>query len=198
MWSWCRSVLVSSGSFLRIDQSSIRTQLPGRASMLSVWRVARRSQMWLAAALAYLEERLVSNKRWMLSVCGLVAAVLLASAAYAQVADHLKCYRIKGAATFSSATADLASLRPHFPDDNCRIRARATELCVPASKTLVSLEEGAGQRLPGEALVDAQLCYKLKCPKAAIAPVAVSDQFGTRVVEKFRATKICGPAIEQP
>jgi len=134
----------------------------------------------------------------MLLLCGAAALVSLPNAANAQLRDHLKCYRVKGVSTFSSATVDLAALRPRFPSDNCRIKGRATELCVPASKTVVSLEGGSGQALPGQDLSDAQLCYKLKCPKAAIAPVDVSDQFGTHVIGKFRATKICGPAIEQP
>jgi len=129
-----------------------------------------------------------------------VAAVLtisLVATAEGQTTDHLKCYKIKDLAVFKSATADLTPAQPEFPAENCSLKGKAAELCIPADKGNVVIEEGQIQDFPAQALADAQLCYKIKCPKVTIAPLEVSDQFGTRNVEKFKATKVCGPAFEQ-
>jgi hypothetical protein len=129
------------------------------------------------------------------------ATLLLASGfvalAGAQTTDHLKCYKIKDVGAFKSATADLSPLQPEFPSQNCSLKGKAAELCVPADKDNVVIVAGVVQNFPAQAVTDAQLCYKIKCPANTVAPLEVSDQFGTRNIEKFKASKVCGPAFEQ-
>jgi hypothetical protein len=131
----------------------------------------------------------------------LCAAITLLASGFFQEAgaqtDHLKCYKIKDVAQFKSATADLVPLDPQFAGQNCVISGKAGQLCVPAEKTNAVIVEGTLQDFGTQALQDAQLCYKLKCPKLDIAPLEVSDQFGTRNIQKFKVAKVCGPALQQ-
>lgn len=129
------------------------------------------------------------------------AALLLVSGLVtvtdAQTTDHLKCYKIKDVGAFKSASADLTPLQPELPAQNCQLKGKAAELCIPADKDEVVIVDGVIQKFPAQAVTDAQLCYKIKCPVLAVSPLQVSDQFGTRTIEGFKASKVCGPAFEQ-
>jgi len=133
-----------------------------------------------------------------LRVLGAAVAVLaMASVAGAQTTDHLKCYKIKDVAQFKSATADLTPSQVQFVTENCSLKGKGAQLCVPADKSGVVIEGGTILNFPTDAANDAQLCYKIKCPNTATLSVQVSDQFGTRFIAKGKATKVCGPAFEQ-
>jgi hypothetical protein len=111
--------------------------------------------------------------------------------------DHYKCFKFKDISQFKSATANFVPSQPQFIGENCSIKGKGAELCVPADKINVVVEDGTLQDFPTQALANAQLCYKVKCPATLTQNVQVSDQFSTRTVAKGKASKVCGPAIEQ-
>jgi hypothetical protein len=136
----------------------------------------------------------------------LVAALALATCilalggartAFAQN-DHLTCYKAKDTAkVFKSAKVDLLALQDSvFPTENCQIKAGSKMVCVPSQKLNVSVVEGQDNPFVNQDLTDVQLCYKVKCPKVALPPLTVTDQFGTRALEKFKASRLCVPAIQ--
>ena len=127
----------------------------------------------------------------------LIAALTLAASAGAQpVADHLKCYKVKDALSLAGM-ADLNT--PRFgADPGCTI-STAKLFCVPATKTNVSaIDKSTGNPIipqpvagpdPGD-----RICYKVKCPQS-VADQQVTDQFGTRILTKFKTVLVCGPAV---
>jgi len=130
-----------------------------------------------------------------------ILAVLLCTmsvtAAHAQ-SDHYNCYKAKDTVkVFKSAAADLTPFQAEFAAENCAIKPKSKQVCVPASKTVTAIVDGTDAPFAAQDLTDLQLCYKIKCPKVDIAPLEVSDQFGTRTIEKFKATKLCVPAVLQ-
>ena len=129
----------------------------------------------------------------------LVALTLLflhAGPAHAQVADHLKCYKVKDPLKLRG-TVDLDT--PQFGvDPGCRI-SKAKLFCVPATKTNVAVTNKAKEPItpspvtgpdPGD-----RICYTVTCP-TAVADQEVTDQFGTRTVEKLKASLVCTPAVK--
>lgn len=128
-----------------------------------------------------------------------LALALPTSPCEAQTFDHLKCYKIKDQRQFKSADVALQALQVQFGGlENCTIKGKAREFCVPADKNVTQIDGGSLQTVDGTDLSFDRLCYKLKCPKQTIAPEQVSDQFGTRTVEKFKVSVLCTPAIKGP
>jgi len=123
------------------------------------------------------------------------AMVLFSSAAFADADDHLKCFKIRDESTFASADVDLDASSSGFDVEGCTVKGRAKEFCVPAGKTIVSIVDGNAITLDGETLAYSRLCYRLKCPESTIAPLEVTDQFGTRTISGFKAVELCTPAI---
>ncbi len=114
---------------------------------------------------------------------------VLVSPAGAEVADHLKCYKIRDSAPKVSYTADLGGLTS---EAGCRIKVPGKMLCVETAKS--NLNPPAP--VPGSGGATGRfLCYKLKCPKVALAPVPWSDQFGVRSVTPIGAKFLCAPEI---
>lgn len=116
------------------------------------------------------------------------------------VKDHLKCYQVKDALNLA-ARVDLAS--PQFGlEAGCKV-GKAKYFCVPAEKTVISAEDKKLKQpivpLPvtGPDAGD-RICYKVKCPAPAvpIADQTVTDQFGTRIATKFKASFVCTPAVK--
>jgi len=113
--------------------------------------------------------------------------------------DHLKCYKAKDQKLFKSVDADLSALQSQFGlAENCQIKPKAKMFCVPATKTVTAIEDGSDSPFAAEDLVFDRLCYKIKCPKTTIAAEEVSDQFGTRSIEGFKASMLCTPAVKGP
>ena len=130
----------------------------------------------------------------------LAATCLLAVAdrgAFAQN-DHLTCFKAKDTAkVFKSAAADLLPLQSaEFATENCSIKAGSKMVCIPSQKLNVSVVGGQDNPFAAQDLTDVQLCYKIKCPKVDLPPLTVSDQFGTRDIEKFKASQLCVPAVQ--
>jgi hypothetical protein len=131
-----------------------------------------------------------------------VTLALLPALASAQPFDHQKCYKIKDSAKFS-ASVDLFAFQTQFNvDPTCRVKGKAQIFCVPVEKTVNDLIYPAGSDMgpivmPGQDLTDDRLCYRIKCPAhAAIAPEEVQDQFGKRVIGKFKAYWLCTNAVK--
>jgi hypothetical protein len=125
----------------------------------------------------------------------LTAGLLPAASATAQTDDHLKCYRVRDEKSFRSADVDVDALVVQFGLEACRVSGGAKEFCVPATKTVTEIVGGSLVALDGDAVRYSRLCYKLKCPKTELAPEVVTDQFGQRSISKFKAVKLCTPAV---
>src|SRR5258705_1169291 len=114
-----------------------------------------------------------------------------ASPASAQVADHLKCYRLRDTLTSVKYTANLTGLAV---EPGCVVRARGKYLCVSSTKTGVTpTPPGGGPTAPGVA--GKFICYRVKCPPhAQIAGQALNDQFGVRTGTAVTPQLLCAPA----
>jgi hypothetical protein len=137
-----------------------------------------------------------------LSTSALAAALVVfgSSSAFAQPYDHLKCYKMKDTETFHSANADIGTIEPSFGLQNCRIKKKARQICIPATKDVTEITEGTDTPfvVATDDLAFEQVCYKITCPSVIIPPQTVSDQFGTRTVEKLKASTLCVPAVFGP
>jgi hypothetical protein len=123
----------------------------------------------------------------------------LSTVASAQTFDHLKCYKMKDPHNFT-ALANLTPIQnPPFPvEPGCKIKVRGLEFCIPVDKALVPGGNAPSAQVVGQPLTNDYICYNMRCPKpaSAIPPVLVSDQFGSRTLQKFVARRICTPAIK--
>jgi len=132
---------------------------------------------------------------------GAAAALLVLPALANAQFDHMRCFKIKDSAKFD-AQASLTSLQQQFGlDENCTIKGKGKMFCVPTSKTLTGFIDKSKDGIPqvdldGDELAFDSICYKVKCPKREIAPEVVTDQFGTRTVEKFKSALLCAPAVK--
>ena len=128
--------------------------------------------------------------------------VLVQDAAAGGDRDHLYCLSSTDRTTPNlKVTADLLpEQNPPFNDQNCRIRLRASNLCVPAEKLNVRTRRGEPVTTFPIAADDAraQLCYQLRCPpegpRGSGFRLEVEDQLGPRVIEIRRADYFCQPA----
>jgi len=133
-------------------------------------------------------------------VAGFIAGALFSTAVGAQttVTDHLKCYKIKDSLKLA-ALVDLNS--PQFGlEAGCKVSA-AKLFCVPVTKAVrEAVNKATKQPIvpqpvsgpdPGD-----RLCYRVKCPNSVIPDQLVTDQFGTRTVQKFKAFMLCTPAVK--
>jgi hypothetical protein len=112
------------------------------------------------------------------------------------VFDHLKCYKIKDPQKLKGIV-DLDG--PQFGlEANCKI-SKAKKFCVPVMKTVdttqtfVNKEPVSLLPIVGQNLVDDYLCYKIKC-ETVPPDTEVEDQFGRRLLTKFKAKEVCVPA----
>src|SRR5689334_23317877 len=125
------------------------------------------------------------------TLAALVAPLLLAAAARAQpVADHLKCYKVKDSQAKTTYTADLGGL---IAEPGCIIKVPGNLFCTQATKTNVTPPPLGGVDNTGPA--GRFLCYKVKCPKATVAPFQWHDQFGDRQLTPSTPKILCAPEI---
>lgn len=119
----------------------------------------------------------------------IVVALGLAFPASGQVADHLKCYKVTDPAPKQAYTADLGGLAP---EPGCVVKVPAKMLCVESTKTNVDPTPPGGG--PAGTTAGRFACYKVKCPKGALQPVMVTDQFGgTREMQPSAPKLFCAP-----
>jgi len=119
--------------------------------------------------------------------------------------DHLKCYKMKDSVKFK-ATATLTPEQSQFVPASCDIVGKGRFFCVPTDKDLTAFTPLTKPPIPqevvnGQVLSDDRICYKIKCPAtAAIAPLTVTDQFGTRPIsfgkKAMKAIWMCTPTLK--
>jgi len=114
--------------------------------------------------------------------------------------DHLTCFKAKDSRKFA-ALVDLDMEQAQFtPPGECKVIGKAKLFCVPTQKTVnaftVNKLPGVLENVPGPDMLPDRVCYKVKCPKATLAPEQVTDQFGTGTLEKFKTQFLCTPAVK--
>ena len=120
----------------------------------------------------------------------LIVALTHVAASNAQpVPDHLKCYKVKDSRPPASYTADLQGLAP---EPGCAIKVPGRLLCVETTKT--NRQPPAGGESSGNP-AGRFVCYKVKCPKAALPTVAWLDQFGAATLTPSAPKLLCAPEI---
>jgi len=111
------------------------------------------------------------------------------------VYDHLECFKAKGSLKVTGVV-DLPTLAGSPYDAmGCKI-GPVKKYCTPAVKTVVSSVPTA-MPMPGPNLTSDYICYKIKCPKVALAE-DVTDQFGTHNLTKMKQGELCVPAVRVP
>jgi len=116
-----------------------------------------------------------------------LAVLAIASFSYAQVPDHLKCYKVKDPAAKAEYTADLGGLAP---EPGCIIKTPAKMLCVASTKANVTPPPPGAAGGPAAGRF---VCYAVKCPKGALPAVPIVDQFGTRDLQPSKPKLLCAP-----
>ena len=121
-----------------------------------------------------------------------IATSLISTAASAQIADHLQCFKIKDSQDKAKYNATLTPGDSAFAAaPGCIIKVPAKYLCVDTVKGAV---EPAPPGAPGQqTAAQNYLCYKTKCPKIAKTPWAGRDQFGLRAVRAIKTGLVCAP-----
>jgi hypothetical protein len=127
----------------------------------------------------------------------LLALLATAGTGRAQIADHLKCYKIKDPLKIIGR-ADLDTPQLGL-DPGCKITS-AKLFCVPSTKTNVAVvDKTTKQPITPLSIVGPdpgdRICYKVKCEQP-VADQEVTDQFGTRTVTKLKAWVVCTPAVK--
>ena len=108
------------------------------------------------------------------AVATAVIVVSLVSAAFAQ-SDHLECFKVRDSERKARYTTKLQNLAPPH---GCVVKLPAKLMCVPtAAPELSPTPPGAA---PGRST-------------GALAPLAVTDQFGRRTVKPRRSRLLCAP-----
>lgn len=113
-----------------------------------------------------------------------------ASTSSAVTPDHLRCYKVRDSAPRTSYSADVSGLVP--PETRCVIKVPGSLLCLEATKANVDPAPPVGGSGPAAGRF---LCYKVKCPKGALSPIAWNDQFGARSVTPLASKLVCAPAL---
>ena len=131
----------------------------------------------------------------------MVVVLAAGSSVFAQVPDHLQCYKIKDTSLVLKGTVDLddALSGPLAP---CKISS-AKMFCMGSSKsnpnvfnitTPITVLPHTGLAIPDD---QNRICYKVSCPKLETpeADQTVTDQFGQHALTKLKTSMVCTPAI---
>ncbi len=146
----------------------------------------------------------LSRYAWLLVLIPVATGITVAVRAGGQEVvtfDHLKCFLVKDFDTPNERlTADLTPENPLFDEQHCRIKHRASYLCVDAAKSNVQSD---GQPYPtddvGGGNARDYICYYLTCPGHRDVPrieTHVRDQFGDRTIFVQDADFFCAPAVK--
>jgi len=138
-------------------------------------------------------------RRLIAIVGGLAIAVVGARAVHAAgKADHLICYKMADKFVIAAAVDMIADLQPEFTQRDCRL-LKPIEFCVPATKQNINNPPPGALDLVGQPLRQDYICYLAKCAVGLVPPAKkVGDQFGVRIEQKYKPTKICVPAAKLP
>jgi hypothetical protein len=119
-----------------------------------------------------------------------IVTALEPSGRAAPTPDHLHCYRVKDAAPRASYSADLSGLVPG--GSGCAIKVPGALLCIEATKTNLSPPPQVEGSAPPAGRF---LCYKVRCPRAALSSIPWTDQFGTRMLTPKVSKLVCAPEL---
>jgi hypothetical protein len=121
----------------------------------------------------------------------------LGTLAFAGTLDHLACFKVKDPLLIQESADLQAEMQPEFTSLGCILK-KATEFCVPASKTNVT-PPPPFPGVSGQPLQNDYICYPTKCRQPAAPPdKLVTDQFGSRIEKKYKISKVCVPARKAP
>ena len=117
-----------------------------------------------------------------------VLVILLSVVGARAQTDHLQCFKVRDPQARASYTANIDGL---VLEAGCIVKVPAAMACVPASKTIVGppFPPGGG----GTGTPSSFFCYKVKCPRLLLPPLAGTDQFGSRSVQPSTAKLVCAP-----
>ncbi len=130
-----------------------------------------------------------------------VAVAPLDSHAQAPAYDHLKCYKMRDTTKFN-ASVTLEALQEQFGLEDCRVKGKGKFFCIPVTKKVTFFENRSSSvpsiqtSLPGDDQREDRICYRIKCPDVDLLPETVTDQFGTRLIGKFKPSLLCTPAVK--
>ncbi len=112
---------------------------------------------------------------------------------------HLKCYKTKDPRPKAAYTLDLIAGVGGFQNElGCSLKLGAKSICVEVGKQNVSPPPpGGGPAIPPNA-GSVFLSYKIKCPSQSIAPVLLTDQFGSGSFGVGTASELLVPALPGP
>jgi len=115
---------------------------------------------------------------------------------------HLECYKTKDGRPKPSTPYTLDLLAGHaegFPNTlGCSLKFGAKHVCVEVDKQNVNpTPPGGGPVAPSNA-GSVFLSYKIKCPKQAVAPAALVDQFGPGSFTVGVPSELLVPALPGP
>jgi hypothetical protein len=132
----------------------------------------------------------IAMKAFRVVMTAVVVGMWVGAAGAQPIADHLKCYKVKDSQARATYAAHLAGLAD---SPGCLVKVPGTLLCVETTKTEITPTPPGGGDDAGPA--GRFMCYKVKCPKAVLAPVQWHDQFGDRPVTPSVPKILCAPEI---
>ena len=82
-----------------------------------------------------------------------------------------------------------------FTDEaGCTVKLGGKRVCVQVTKQNVTPLPAGGGPGPGPGSGEKFISYKLKCPKEALSPVGITDQFGAGTFTPGKAKLLIVPA----
>jgi len=109
---------------------------------------------------------------------------------------HLECYKAKDQRPKASYTLGLSGNVPGFTGETaCKLKLGAKRICVEVDKQNVLPRPPGGGPLVPPNTGSVFLSYKVRCPRQAIAPVTLVDQFGGGSFGVAKATELLVPAL---
>lgn len=112
---------------------------------------------------------------------------------------HLECYKTKDQRPKASYTLELSGNVPGFAGETlCKLKLGAKRICVEVDEENVLPPPPGGGPLPPPNRGSVFLSYKVRCPRQAIGPVTLADQFGAGSFGVAKATELLVPALPGP
>ncbi len=113
-------------------------------------------------------------------------ALLGGIVAVARVDAALLCYKAKDAATKATYTTDVSGLTD-VPE--CQIKVPGDLFCIDSHVAATGGTPTFPDRSGGDG--GPVLCYKMKCPKSTLSPLAWNDPVGTRQIQPSGPKLVC-------
>jgi hypothetical protein len=112
---------------------------------------------------------------------------------------HLECYKMKDPRPKAAYTFDAIANVAGFPNTlGCSLKLGAKRVCVEVDKQNVSPPPPGGGPVPPPNAGSVFLSYKVKCPKQAVPPAGLVDQFGAGSFTVGTPSELLVPALPGP